>query len=70
MLTRGVNEGRVELLREKRVRHVSEKLLQQGGHIVNAMLFVQLHIDAAIKFFSQLRKGCKNANRKGGKGGI
>lgn len=50
--TCGVDEGRVELLGQKRVGHVPEELLQQRSHIVNAVLLVQLDVDAAIKLLT------------------
>ena len=53
-LTCGVDEGRVELLGEKRVGHVPEELLQQSSHVVNAVLLVQLDVDAAIELLAQL----------------
>lgn len=50
--TCGVNEGRVELLGEKGVRHVPEELLQQSSHVVNAVLLVQRDVNAAIKLLT------------------
>lgn len=50
--TCGVDEGRVELLGQKRVGHVPEELLQQRSHIVNAVLLIQLDVDAAIKLLT------------------
>lgn len=55
MPTCGVDEGRVELLGQKRVRHVPEELLQQRSYIMNAVVLVQLDVNAAIKLFTQLK---------------
>lgn len=69
--TCGVDEGRVELLGEEGVRHVPEELLQQGRHVVDAMLLIQLDVNAAIKLLTQLKDGQKEARwrrRKRGRG--
>lgn len=50
--TCGVDEGCVEFLGQKRVRHVPEELLQQCSHIMNAVLFVQLNVNATIKLLT------------------
>lgn len=57
MPTRGVDEGRVELLGQQGVGHVPEELLQQRGHIVNAVLLIQLDVPAAVELLAQLREG-------------
>lgn len=66
-----VDESRVELLGEQRVRHVPEELLQQGCHIVDAVLLIQRDVDTAIKLLAQLKEGQKKkkrARRKRGRG--
>lgn len=56
MPTCGVDKGRVELLGQKRVGHVPEELLQQRSYIVNAVVLVQLDVDATIELFTQLKR--------------
>lgn len=55
--TRGVDEGRIELLGQQGVGHVPEELLQQRGHIVNAVLLIQLDVHATVELLAQLREG-------------
>lgn len=55
--TCGVDESCVELLGEERVGHVPEELLQQGCHIVDAVLLIQLDVDAAVELLTQLKEG-------------
>lgn len=50
--TCGVDEGCVELLGQERVRHVPEELLQQRSHIMDAVLLIQLNVDAAVKLLT------------------
>lgn len=52
--TESVDECCVELPGEKGVRHVPEELLQQGCHIVNAVLLFQTDINPTVKFLTQL----------------
>lgn len=68
-LTCGIDEGRVELLREERVGHVPEELLEKGGHVMNAVVLVQLHVHAAIKLVTQLKEnGSRGKGEQKGKG--
>ena len=50
--TESIDESCVQLPGEKGVRHVPQELLQQGGHIMNAVLFLQGDVDPAVKFLT------------------
>lgn len=50
--TESIDEGCVQLPGEKGVRHVPQELLQQGSHIMDAVLFLQRDIDPTVKFLT------------------
>lgn len=54
-LTVGVQEGGVQLSGQQRIGHVSEELFEQGGHVVNAVVLVQLDVHPQVKILAQLR---------------
>lgn len=54
LLTESIDEGCVQLPGEKGVRHVPQELLQQGSHVMNAVLFLQGDINPTVKFLTQL----------------
>lgn len=55
MLTGGVQEGRVELSGQQRIRDVSEKLFEQRCHVMDALLLIQLDVHPHVKVLKQLR---------------
>lgn len=49
MHTIGMQEGGVELSGQQRIRHVPQKLFEQCCHIVDAVLLIQLDVNAHVK---------------------
>lgn len=54
LLTRCVDEGRVELSCQQRVGKVSEELLQQSSYVMDAVLLVQVYVPPLVQLLVKL----------------
>lgn len=54
LLTRCVDEGRVQISCQQRVREISEKLFQQRSYIMDAVLLIHLYLPPLVKLFAKL----------------
>ena len=55
-LTLDSQQGLVDLAGEQRLGQLPEELLEDGGHVMDAHLVSQDHINAAVKVFPELKK--------------
>ena len=55
-LTLDGQQGLVDLAGEQRLGQLPEELLEDGGHVVDAHLVSQDHINTAVKVFPELKK--------------